>query len=137
MQQIRVRLRSGIGDTLGHLVRAMQMLGSYGDEWRLLDLGNVHQCVDDPTCLEVTLLGHTDTTPEQWAQIEREVRWALGADHQSEGTLEIGLVAPHGKEAEGPMIVSAAKFREMAQWGHTEALTPPDGSGHAQPSLGP
>lgn len=136
MQQIRVRLRSGTGDALGHLVRATQMLGSYGNEWRLHELGDVHQCLDDPFCLEMTLVGHTDTTPEQWAQIEKEVRWSLGADKYSAGTLEIGLVQPGEEQAFGQVIIPAERFQELYQWGHPEALTPPDGSGEAEPSLG-
>jgi hypothetical protein len=134
MRQIYVRLRSNEGDVLGHLVRAVQMLGSYGKEFELSSVSEVRHCGSSPPCAEVLLTAATASTPAEWKQVEREVLWSLQSQGGDQATLYLETAETEPALSAGPVLLSAREFDRMCRFGHTESLTPPAGQGE-QPAL--
>lgn len=134
MRDLHLVLRSNEGDVIGHLVRGIQMLGSYGKEWELHSIGDVRLCGESPPCVQVLLTGRTGTTPEGWSRVEREVLWSLHSEEGERAPLYVKVV-PEGWAPAGEIVLPASEFRHMCDWGHPEGLTPPDAGGEASPSL--
>jgi hypothetical protein len=81
MAKVYLGLISQEGDRLGHLVRGVQMLRSYGDEARVIGYSSVVDWsgqADEPPALCCVLECQSDATEEALNGICRETEWALG-----------------------------------------------------------
>ncbi len=108
MRRVYLGLISAEGDQLGHLVRGVNMLMSYGSECRIRHLSSVRQGqrqADGPPLLGVVVAADTDLGPERLADLCREVEWALGAG-QNRGTggntraLNVAVLPDHDPAAQ-------------------------------------
>jgi hypothetical protein len=122
------------GDRLGHLVRGVQMLRSYGDEAKITRYSDVVDWTgqaDYPPALCCVLECMSDATLEGLSGIARETQWALGDE---EKTLEV-FIMQYGnerfQEAPPPLqsllnekalagchrLVEGHDFAQMCDWG--------------------
>lgn len=84
MSTVYIGLMSTDGDRIGHLVRGVQMLRSYGKEADVERYSDVIQAGEVTTGEQPALCCliecESDTSPENMRGILREVEWALGDD---------------------------------------------------------
>ncbi len=136
--QVLVGLTSTSGDRLGHLVRGVQMLRSYGKEFetdRYSKVINVPLSADEPPALCALLTGESEANLFRWRAMIRETQWALG-DSDGGGILTVALVRhghhvaeslprplqsvlQHGLGQGNTMFLSAGEFRRMCAWGQS------------------
>lgn len=84
-------LSSTEGDRLGHLVRGVQMLSSYGQECnveQLSDVVHVETGPGEPPAMVCLVGGTAEATREELIDICRETEWSLG---ESPATLSVTL----------------------------------------------
>lgn len=115
MTNVSFGLISSEGDQLGHLVRGVQMLRSYGKEAdieRYSDVVYVANKADEPPRHCVVITGQTDTTPEGLDGICRETEWALGKEPS---VLQVFIVDHDGKRPRGvpPELVALAEGKRI------------------------
>lgn len=76
MSKLLLGLMSSEGDRLGHLVRGVQMLRSYGKEF---DVDYYSDVVEDGSgALCCIVGGESDASPERVRAMARQTQWALG-----------------------------------------------------------
>jgi hypothetical protein len=83
MTQVVLGLTTSAGDQLGHLVRGIQMLRSYGQELVVQRYSAVMVATDPATgqpALHCLVAGTSDATLDGLRGICRETEWALGDD---------------------------------------------------------
>lgn len=98
MMKVFLGLISTQGDRLGHLVRSVQMLSSYGHEAkpvRFFDVVNSTVVADQPPALCTVVECACKADRPELDEICREVEWALGEDHR---TLQV-VIARCGDKA--------------------------------------
>ncbi|MDF2630325.1 MAG: hypothetical protein K0R39_4156 [Symbiobacteriaceae bacterium] len=81
MTRVLLGLLTRDGDRLGHLVRAVQMLRSYGNEAKIMRYSDVMDwCgqADEPPAMCCMLECMSDADMESLSGIARETQWALG-----------------------------------------------------------
>lgn len=143
--KVLVGLTSREGDRLGHLVRAVQMLRSYGKEFEVVRYSkviNVPFSTDEHPALCALLTGESEAELWRWRAMIRETQWALG-DSKGDRTLEVTLlryndeiaqdvptplqkVLQHGLTDGNTMYLSAFEFRGICAWGQqlTDSVAP-------------
>ncbi len=134
MSRVFFGLSSTEGDRLGHLVRGVQMLRSYGHEAeieRYSAVVNVPLLAEEPPALICVVSGQAEATWEGLLGICRETEWALGDQPE---ILQVWLLqhgSRQGKEmprpltaivqgqrvAGGTQVLSAAEFERLCDWG--------------------
>lgn len=134
MSRVYFGLCSTEGDRLGHLVRGVQMLRSYGREAEIAeysDVVDVRLQAGAPPAFACVVGGQTEATPEALEGICRETVWALGKEPE---TLSLWILRvgdhPHGAappafEAirQGTLdegmtrVLSGAEFARICDWG--------------------
>lgn len=85
MTRVLLGLLTRDGDRLGHLVRAVQMLRSYGNEAKILRYSDVMDwCgqADEAPAMCCMLECMSDADMESLSGIARETQWALGDEDQ-------------------------------------------------------
>lgn len=97
------------GDRLGHLVRGVQMLMSYGRECRIRRVSSIYVAEPGPDVaprLLAVVAAETDLAPLGVLALCREVEWALGqGEGQETGALAVDVVwygAGGGHGLQGP-----------------------------------
>lgn len=80
MPRLHVSLSSREGDRMGHLVRAVQMIYSYGKECDVLSCSDVWEDMvpGEPLCLAVVLEADSENSEQAVRQVCKEVEWSLG-----------------------------------------------------------
>ncbi|MFZ5825139.1 MAG: hypothetical protein ACOY94_12500 [Bacillota bacterium] len=134
MSRIFLGLSSREGDRLGHLVRGVQMLRSYGHEADIEGYSDVVSLVlkaEEEPSFACVLSGESGATFEALQGICRETEWALGKQPE---TLTVWILqhgerrpgkAPRAFEAiragrlEAGMtrVMEAGEFRRICDWG--------------------
>lgn len=129
-------LTSREGDRLGHLVRGVQMLRSYGKEFevgRYSKVINVAISADEAPSLCCLLSGESEATIPRWRAMVRETQWALG-NSEGSGVLEVTLIRhgdqmaefiprslqailDHGLSQGSTMFLPAEEFARICDWG--------------------
>lgn len=140
MREITLQLTSGEGDRLGHLVRGVQMLRSYGQEFVLQEIGDVMEVAhaEEPDELRVLVTGTSTLDREGLRQLCQEVQWSLGAPSQRPsrddalGVEPVGALSPAPGER-GPGLtppekrfLDAATFMAACAWGQRADGHPAD-----------
>lgn len=137
MSRVYFGLCSTEGDRLGHLVRGVQMLRSYGHEAdidRYSDVVNVVMGAEEPQAYACIIGGTSGATLESLQGICRETEWALGKQPQtlSVWVLELGEHRPGnvpclferlrtGKFDKGMTIaLPGDEFARMCNWGQVQ-----------------
>jgi|GEM_PF-3578784 len=134
MSTVFFGLSSTEGDRLGHLVRGVQMLRSYGHEAeveRYSAVVDVPLSSQAPPALICVVGGRTAATAEGLRGICRETEWALG-DEPETLTVRVlqvgerqrsGVPAPlldllHGRLTPAmTQVLSAGEFEQLCDWG--------------------
>lgn len=101
MTRVYIGLSSKDGDRLGHLVRGVQMLRSYGDEAHVMSYSDVvdyYGRADEPPSLCCVLECSSESTLEELRGMARETEWALGDEP---GVLQVRLLK-YGDQTLGP-----------------------------------
>ena len=82
MTRVLLGIMSRDGDRLGHLVRAVQMLRSYGNEAKIVRYSDVMdwECEDEPAAMCCMLECMSDAAMDGLSGVARETQWALGDD---------------------------------------------------------
>lgn len=132
MNQVRIGLISREGDQLGHLVRGVQMLRSYGHEFevqRYSDLLSIALDGVSASAICCFLDGNSAATLTALQSICRETEWALG---DQPATLQVWLVQYEDNQVESapqPLLqaeqqdsgrtvhMEAEEFRKICVWG--------------------
>jgi len=132
MSKVRIGMISQEGDQLGHLVRGVQMLRSYGHEFEVqrysklisLDLDGV-----EASAICCFLDGHSAATLAALQSICRETEWALGDQPTA---LRVWLVQVGNNRVEAapqPLLqaerqdvgrhvyLAPEEFRKICEWG--------------------
>jgi len=81
LTRVLLGLMSRDGDRLGHLVRAVQMLRSYGNEAKIIRYSDVmdwHGQADEAPAMCCVLECMSDASMDALSGIARETQWALG-----------------------------------------------------------
>ncbi|HYF91782.1 MAG TPA: hypothetical protein VD969_06020 [Symbiobacteriaceae bacterium] len=81
MTRVMLGIMSRDGDRLGHLVRAVQMLRSYGKEAKILRYSDVmdwHGEQDEPPAMCCLLECMSDADMDALSGVARETQWSLG-----------------------------------------------------------
>ncbi len=143
MTKVSLGLTSTDGDRLGHLVRGVQMLRSYGNEMevdRYSDVIDAAVQADAPAALCCVLTGESDATLDGLRGICRETEWALGDDERvlnvtilrygddepNEGARPLQAVLRGRFEPGMTRLVSAEEFARMCDWGQQLSDTDAD-----------
>lgn len=134
--KVLVGLVSTEGDRLGHLVRGVQMLRSYGKEFdvtRYSKVINVPTRADQPPALCALLTGDSEASLHRWRAMVRETQWALG-NAEGGDTLQVTLlrygdqiaefipkplqaVLEQGLGGGNSIYLPASEFRGICAWG--------------------
>lgn len=125
MREISLTLRSREGDRLGHLVRGVQMLSSYGKEFELRSVSDVLDTGDEggaASALECRVTAVSDATDEQLAAMVRETEWALG-DHCL--SVQLGKDGEEaGARTGAERFLESKEFRAICDWGQQLSGSP-------------
>lgn len=125
LREISLTLRSREGDRLGHLVRGVQMLRSYGKEFQLRSVSDVVDTGEKggrPPALECRVTALSDATDEQLNAMLRETDWALGEHCLSLRLEPEGGVA--GPVPGGQVYMKAKEFEAICGWGQQLSGSP-------------
>lgn len=134
MAEVMLGLMSVEGDLIGHLVRGVQMLRSYGREAEVVacsDAVSVPGPEDGRPALYCLLTCHCQAGRAELEEICRETEWALG-DEPS--TLSVSLLQWEGRRApnipgpllalldggvpeEGAVVLNALEMVQLCDWG--------------------
>jgi len=132
MYKVRIGLTSREGDQLGHLVRGVQMLRSFGHEFEVERYSNLLSVdVEGISTAAVCcfLDGKSAATLEALLSICSETEWALG---DQPATLQVWLVHVDGSPVESApetllqaerqqagrrLHMAAEEFRKICDWG--------------------
>lgn len=138
MTWVTLELLSREGDRLGHLVRGVQMLRSYGQEFVLHGNSDVWQSGAEPPALHCRLDAETACEREPFAGILRETAWALGDTALQLRLLKWGDGAPLGDQAGEAVFMKAEEFEEICRWGQqlSGQKAPVQGEWLGEPGLG-
>lgn len=130
MKRIYFGLSSNEGDRLGHLVRGVQMLRSYGAEAAIDQFSDVVQAQlgpDQPPALACVVGGTTQADLAALQGICRETEWALGKEPGvfAVHLLQVGMPVPAALGAiwagdlHAGMIraLPSAEFARLCEWG--------------------
>ena len=143
MTRLHIGLISREGNQLGHLVRGVQMLRSYGKECEVDTYSDVVAAplsAGEGAALCCLLTAQSDATEERIAAMCRETEWALGATDQNP-TLEVWIVRQNDRDNDpvpGPLkalrdgevqaglstLTAAPVFMSICDWG--QALSDED-----------
>lgn len=89
-------LASDKGDRLGHLVRGVNMMMSYGKECRIRRLSSLYEAqpvADRPPGLFAVVEADTEMPPNRTLDFCQEVEWSLGRAHgEEQGTLDVDVL---------------------------------------------
>lgn len=131
MTRVYVGLTSTEGDRLGHLVRGVQMLRSYGGEAKVMRYSDVLSSAGEPPALMCLLECNSTATLEGLQGIARETEWALGhepnvltvtivqyGDTRAEA-VPGGLLAllDQRQEPGSSVFLARAEFTKLCDWG--------------------
>jgi len=131
MTRVYVGLTSTEGDRLGHLVRGVQMLRSYGREAKVMRYSDVVSSAGEPPALMCLLECNSTATLEGLQGIVRETEWALGHEPK---VLTVKIVqygdtrldgVPGGlltqleqrQEPGNSVFLSRTEFAKLCDWG--------------------
>lgn len=125
MTRILIGLISRDGDRLGHLVRGVQMMRSFGKEFEVdiySDVKNVELDATDSPALCCTLEADTDSSLDRFGAMVRETDWALGKKGLEIAVIQYGDRRPVGQAprefaAPGEVFLPAAEFAKICDWG--------------------
>lgn len=136
MSALQIGLISLEGDHIGHLVRAVQMLRSYGKECQVSAYSDVVDVVisgDEPSAGCCLLTVESDCTCEELEAIRQETEWSLGSEDgdapfqvwvvRRDGQLRDPLPRPLVALAEGQwepdmsLVLDASEFKQLCAWG--------------------
>lgn len=96
MARVYLSLLSEKGDRLGHLVRGVNMMMSYGKECQIRRVSSVYEAqpvADRPPGLFAVVEADTTSPPARLLDFCQEVEWALGrARGEQQGTLDVDLL---------------------------------------------
>lgn len=130
MSRVYFGLHSTEGDRLGHLVRGVQMLRSYGHEAEIdeySDVVNVTLTTDDPPAFACVISGQSAATLEALKGICRETEWALGKmpescpDGEKEPALSVRILQFDDQQLDSPRFFEAVRTGKLTK-GMTVAL---------------
>lgn len=140
MSTVYIGLMSTDGDRIGHLVRGVQMLRSYGKEADVERYSDVIQAeevtVGEQSALCCLIECGSDASPENLRGILRETEWALGDDPSvltarlvrfGQQTLEDvpqPMLALLQGQGEHEVFLPAEEFEHICDWGQQS----PDGN---------
>lgn len=99
MTELQIGLVSRKGNQLGHLVRGVQMLRSYGKEFELAACSDVVAATlsaGEMPALCCLLTAESEADEERIAAMCRETEWALGSTDENP-TLEVWIVQENGR----------------------------------------
>lgn len=131
MATVHFHLTSTKGDRLGHLIRGVQMLRSYGaeaDVTRCSDVINIDQAGQQPA-LGCVLEASSDAAADALKGICRETEWALGHDrdvltvrferYESDApALPHPVMAVPGGTVDGSVLfLHREEFAQLYDWG--------------------
>jgi len=115
MSELQIGLISRTGNQLGHLIRGVQMLRSYGKEFELTGCSDVVAAplsAGEGPALCCLLTAESDASEERIAALCRETEWALGSTDENP-TLEVWILRQNGCENDpGPRPLQALLYGE-------------------------
>lgn len=134
MIRVFLGLMSQEGDRLGHLVRGVQMLRSYGKEASVIRYSDVADWTghaDEPPTLCCVLECMSEATAQALQGMARETEWALGDEPRvlrvkvlQYGTQEsaqiptpLRLILAGGSEPGLQVVIPRPEFAKLCDWG--------------------
>ncbi|HWI65530.1 MAG TPA: hypothetical protein VNT75_27175 [Symbiobacteriaceae bacterium] len=135
MTRVLLGIMSREGDRMGHLVRAVQMLRSYGKEAKIVRYSDVMnwECEDEPPTMCCMLECMSDAAVDALSGIARETQWALGDDGDVLTVYIMQFGNERFQEAPPPLqalleektlacmtrVMEQHEFAQMCDWGQT------------------